>query len=219
MYSILIIDDHPLIRRGITDLISMDDAFSVIGEADNGETGIQQAISLQPDIILLDFNMKPLNGLQTLKKLKLKNIKSHIIILTVSNNEKDIMSTLRAGASGYLLKDMDPDEMLLQFHKVMQGHIALSPQLSELIVYSLHSESLEHDRQNSNLTNREEEILNFIAKGLSNKAIAKKLGIVETTVKVHVKHILQKLKCRTRVEAAVWAVSQKSGLNLENVQI
>jgi two-component system, NarL family, nitrate/nitrite response regulator NarL len=206
IYSILIIDDHPLIRRGIKDLISMDKAFSVIGEADNGVTGIELARNSNPNIILLDFNMKPLNGLQVLEQLKTKQIKSHIVMLTVSNDQQNIIASIRAGASGYLLKDMEPDDMLAQFHKVMQGEIAISPQLSNLIIHGLHKESLESDRENARLTNREDEILHFIAKGLTNKEIAKELGIVETTVKVHVKHLLQKLKCRTRVEAAVWVV-------------
>ena len=104
---------------------------------------------------------------------------------------------------------MDSSEMLLQLHKVMQGEIALSSELTGLILHGLQNESLEKERINASLTSREEEILGYIAKGLSNKLIAKKLGIVETTVKVHVKHVLQKLKCRSRVEAAVWAVARK----------
>lgn len=210
MYSIIIIDDHPLIRRGINDLVSMDQAFKVIGEADNGQTGIEIARDLQPDIILLDFNMEKMNGLETLQAIKANEIQSRVIILTVSDNETNIVSTLRAGADGYLLKDMEPEEMLDRLHQVIDGHVVLSPKVSELMVRGLHEESRNKTRETVNLTNREKEILLLISKGMSNKEIARKLEIVETTVKVHVKNLLKKLDFRSRVEAAVWVVAQAS---------
>lgn len=210
MYSIIVIDDHPLIRRGIKDLICMDDAFQVVGEADNGADGLALAISLQVDIVLLDLNMNEMNGLQTLQAMKKANINSRIIILTVSNNEKDIVATLRAGADGYLLKDMEPEDMLEQLHQVINGHIVLSKKVSELVVRGLHEESRIASQPENTLTHRENEILSLIAKGLSNKNIARKLGIVEGTVKVHVKNLLHKLNIRSRVEAAVWVVEKQN---------
>lgn len=209
MYSIIVIDDHPLIRRGINDLVSMDENFEVIGEADNGQTGIEIALSLQPDIILLDFNMEKMNGLETLQTIKKTDLDSRVIILTVSDNEKNIVSTLRAGADGYLLKDMEPEDMLERLHQVVNGHVVLSPKVSELMVRGLHEESRNQERETIDLTNREEEILLLISKGLSNKEIARKLDIVETTVKVHVKNLLRKLNLRSRVEAAVWVVERQ----------
>jgi len=212
VYSIIIIDDHPLIRRGIKDLISMDDAFTVVGEADNGNQGLELAISLNPDIILLDLNMEKMDGLQTLQAMKAREIESRIIILTVSDNEKNIVATLRAGADGYLLKDMEPEDMLDRLHQVVDGHIVLSQKVSELVVRGLHEESRLESRAEAELTRREEEILLLISKGLSNKHIARKLNIVEGTVKVHVKHLLRKLNLRSRVEAAVWAVENNKNL-------
>lgn len=209
MYSILIIDDHPLIRRGIRDLVSMDPVFEVIAEADNGLTGVELASSVQPDIILLDFNMDKMNGLETLQRIKSSNTDSRVIILTVSDNEKDIVSTLRAGADGYLLKDMEPEDMLERLHQVINGHVVLSPKVSELMVRGLHEEAQLQSREAVTLTKREHEILLLISKGMSNKEIARRLEIVETTVKVHVKHLLRKLNLRSRVEAAVWAVENK----------
>jgi len=209
LYSIIVIDDHPLIRRGINDLVSMDENFEVIGEADNGQTGIEIALSLQPDIILLDFNMEKMNGLETLQTIKKTDLDSRVIILTVSDNEKNIVSTLRAGADGYLLKDMEPEDMLERLHQVVNGHVVLSPKVSELMVRGLHEESRNQERETIDLTNREEEILLLISKGLSNKEIARKLDIVETTVKVHVKNLLRKLNLRSRVEAAVWVVERQ----------
>jgi two-component system nitrate/nitrite response regulator NarL len=188
----------------------MDDAFQVVGEADNGADGLALAISLQVDIVLLDLNMNEMNGLQTLQAMKKANINSRIIILTVSNNEKDIVATLRAGADGYLLKDMEPEDMLEQLHQVINGHIVLSKKVSELVVRGLHEESRIASQPENTLTHRENEILSLIAKGLSNKNIARKLGIVEGTVKVHVKNLLHKLNIRSRVEAAVWVVEKQN---------
>jgi len=210
VHSIIVIDDHPLIRRGIKDLVSMDDSFQVIGEADNGADGLALAVSLQADIVLLDLNMDKVNGLQTLQAMKAADISSRIIILTVSDNEKDIVATLRAGADGYLLKDMEPEDMLEQLHQVICGHIVLSKKVSELVVRGLHEESRMASRTEKALTQREKEILSLIAKGLSNKVIARKLGIVEGTVKVHVKNLLHKLNLRSRVEAAVWVVERQN---------
>ncbi|VAX12027.1 Nitrate/nitrite response regulator protein NarL [hydrothermal vent metagenome] len=202
--SILIIDDHPLLRRGINDLVSMDDSFQVIAEASNGTEGLELARSLNPDIILLDLNMEIMDGLQTLIALKAAELDSRVVILTVSDNEKDVVATLRAGADGYLLKDMEPEDMLARLHQVVNGQIILSDKVSQLVVRGLHEES----RESVNLTNREEEILALIAKGMSNKLIARELDIVESTVKVHVKHLLRKLKLRNRLEAAIWVIEQ-----------
>lgn len=210
MYSIIVIDDHPLIRRGIKDLVCLDDSFNVIGEADNGNDGLEIARKLQPDIILLDLNMQVMDGLKTLQAIKAAEIDSRVIILTVSDNEKDIVATLRAGADGYLLKDMEPEDMLERLHQVINGHIVLSQKVSELIARGLHQEQQNESRKEADLTRREEEILSHITKGLSNKHIARKLNIVEGTVKVHVKHLLKKLNLRSRVEAAVWAVERDS---------
>jgi len=203
-YSILIIDDHPLLRRGISNLISMDHAFNVIGEASNGTEGLALALSLSPDIILLDLNMEVMDGLETLKAIKTTKLDSRVVILTVSDNEKDVVATLRAGADGYLLKDMEPEDMLERLHQVVNGKIILSDKVSELVVRGLHEES----RETVNLTGREKEILDLIAKGMSNKLIARELDIVESTVKVHVKHLLRKLKLRNRLEAAIWVIEQ-----------
>lgn len=210
VHSILVIDDHPLIRRGIKDLAQMDNTFKVIADTDNGHEGLQLAISLNPDIILLDLNMSNVNGLDTLQSMKAAEISSRIVILTVSDNEKDIVSALRAGADGYLLKDMEPEEMLAQLHQVIDGHTILSPKVSELVVRGLHNESIMESRNDASLTNREQQILELLSKGLSNKHIARKLDIVEGTVKVHVKNLLKKLNLRSRVEAAVWVVENKT---------
>ena len=203
---VIIIDDHPLFRKGASHLVNMEDSLEFVGEAASGEEGIVLALETRPDLILLDLNMKGMDGLETLTKLREKGCDARIIILTVSNDERDVVSVLRAGADGYLLKDMEPEDILKELHRAGHGHIVLSDSISQLIARSLREEALPKTVDKAGLTEREKEILGLIAKGMSNKLIALKLGIVESTVKVHVKHMLRKLSLRSRVEAAVWAV-------------
>ncbi len=203
---VIIIDDHPLFRKGAAHLVSMEPSLEFIGEAASGEEGIALTLQTNPDLILLDLNMKEMDGLETLKRLRDRGCDARIIILTVSNDERDVVSALRAGADGYLLKDMEPEDILKELHRAGHGHIVLSDSISQLIARSLRKDTAPQNRDAAGLTTRESEILALIAKGKSNKLIARELGIVESTVKVHVKHLLRKLSLRSRVEAAVWAV-------------
>jgi len=208
-HTLMIIDDHPMMRRGVADLIAMEPLFKFIGEASNGSDGIELAIKLEPDFILLDLNMTGLSGLQTLKQLKITCQDSHIVILTVSDNEEDIVEALRHGADGYLLKDMEPEDMLSQLRRVADGHLALSSKVSELMAKGLQQDNIRQQRNRIELTRREQQVLEQIARGLSNKLIARELDIVESTVKVHVKHLLQKLNFSSRTEAAIWATERQ----------
>jgi len=209
-YTLIVIDDHPLFRKGVADLISMDDELTLIGEAASGVEGIALATELNPDLILLDLNMKGMDGIETLKKLKTSDIDSRVIMLTVSDEEEDVVTALRSGADGYLLKDMEPEDTLKCLHQASQGRIVLCEKLTELLAYALREEAAHpSDLDQASLTDREEEILELISQGLSNKVIARELDITEGTVKVHVKHILKKLNLRSRVEAAIWAVKEK----------
>ncbi len=209
-YSLIVIDDHPLFRKGVADLISMDDELILIGEAASGAEGIELATALDPDLILLDLNMKGMDGIETLKRLKESDINSRVIMLTVSDDEEDVVTALRSGADGYLLKDMEPEDTLKCLHQASQGRIVLCEKLTELLAYALREEAAHPtDMTQASLTDREEQILELISQGLSNKVIARELDITEGTVKVHVKHILKKLNLRSRVEAAIWAVKER----------
>ncbi len=207
---VIIIDDHPLFRKGAGDLVRMEGALEFVGEASSGEEGIALALQQRPDLILLDLNMKGMDGLETLTALRKAGCEARIIMLTVSNDEKNVVNALRAGADGYLLKDMEPEDIVTELHRAGQGHIVLSDSVSQLIARSLREEPSPENVGEAGLTTRECEILALIAKGASNKLIARELGIVEGTVKVHVKHLLRKLSLRSRVEAAVWAVQNMS---------
>jgi two-component system nitrate/nitrite response regulator NarL len=153
--------------------------------------------------------MKGLDGIATLKRLRELDLDARVVVLTVSDSEEDVVAALRAGADGYLLKDMEPEEILAGLERVTQGRLVMSERLTELIARALREEPRPTRVGEAGLTPREEEILGLLEKGCSNKLIARDLDLSVGTVKVHVKHILKKLRLKTRVEAAVWAVHSR----------
>ena len=203
--TILIIDDHPLFRKGVIQLIQAAPEFRFVGEAASGKEGIQLAHSLQPDMILLDLNMKDMFGVDVLKAIKDADLDARVIMLTVSDNAEDLMAALQAGADGYLLKDMEPEDLMRQLGEAARGKITISESLTQLLVTSLREKPRPTSLAEAGLTEQEGRILEHLIDGKSNKLIAKDMGIAEGTVKVHVKHLLKKLNLRSRVEAAVWA--------------
>jgi two-component system nitrate/nitrite response regulator NarL len=207
-HSIIAIDDHPLFRKGVADLIDMDDGMVLVGEASNGPDGLRLARQLRPELILLDINMKGMSGIETLQAIKREDPDARVVMLTVSDNEEDVIAALRLGADGYLLKDMEPEEILRSLHRAIEGKLVISDSLTRLLAQALRDEGRTLDARDAvvSLTTREREILEQLACGLSNKLIAKKLEISEGTVKVHVKNLLKKLNLHSRVEAAVWAL-------------
>ncbi|MBR9867498.1 two-component system response regulator NarL [uncultured Amphritea sp.] len=209
--SILLIDDHPLLRKGVKQLIELDSQLLVIGEASNAEEGITQATQLEPDLILLDLNMPEINGIETLKLLRDAGVASRVVVFTVSDNEEDVIAALKAGADGYLLKDMEPEDLLSNLNQAALGKMVISERLSSMLAQALQSNRKRTGPDISSLSPREKQIIKLIAGGLPNKLIARKLNITEGTVKVHVKHLFKKLNLRSRVEVAVWAVQEGLG--------
>ena len=208
---VLIIDDHPLFRRGVRQLLALEDSFDVVGEAAGGQEGIEQARLLDPDLILLDLNMKGIDGLETLRTMRDLGIDARIILLTVSNSPDDLIAAIRAGSDGYILKDNDPEEILRMIASAMDGKNPISPELGSLLATALRDESAAEQRSHTSLTERETAILKCLAAGMSNKMIGRDLDIMESTVKVHIRNLLKKLKFRSRVEAAVWAAIHPLG--------
>ena len=204
---VLIIDDHPLFRKGLSQLLALSGSFGVVGEAASGQEGIELAKNLDPDLILLDLNMKGMNGLETLRTMRDLEIDARIILITVSDAPEDLIAAIRAGSDGYILKDNDPDDILKLIDSAMHGRNAISPELTSLLATALREESVVEQRNHATLTERETAILKCLAAGMSNKLIARELDIMESTVKVHIRNLLKKLKFRSRVEAAVWAVA------------
>lgn len=202
--KILIIDDHPLMRRGIKQLIELEKNFEVVGDAGSGNEGIALALKTQPDLIILDLNMKGLSGLDTLKSLRNEDMDARIVILTVSDAKNDIFALIDAGADGYLLKDTEPDTLLGQIKQIAQGEVILSDSIKDLLLERSSSQDPIHA-----LTDREMDVLQLIAKGLSNKQIAAQLFISEETVKVHIRNLLRKLNVHSRVAATVLYLNTK----------
>ena len=204
--TILLIDDHPMLRNGVKQLIALDTSLQVIGEASNGEQGVELAKQLDPDLILLDLNMPGMNGLDTLDKMRQTSLSGRVVVFSVSNHEDDVVTALKRGADGYLLKDMEPEDLLTALHNAAAGKMVLSEALTPVLAASLRESRPSGDRDIQSLTPRERDIIKLIAEGLPNKMIARRLNITESTVKVHVKHLLKKMKLNSRVEAAVWVL-------------
>lgn len=208
-YKVFLIDDHALFRKGVGQIIAAEPGFEVVGEASSGLEGLELAQQLQPDLVLIDLNMKGINGLETLRRFKQTELKARFIVLTVSDAEDDLLEALRSGADGYLLKDMDPAELCGNLKKVAEGMTVVQDSLTEVLKQALIDPSLHRRDDEVSLTERENEILQCLANGLNNKTIARELGISDTTVKVHIKHLLSKLKLTSRLEAACWAHRKK----------
>ncbi|MCS4502668.1 Nitrate/nitrite response regulator protein NarL [wastewater metagenome] len=205
---VLIVDDHPLFRRGVRQLLEMDPSLKCVGEAADGETAVRLACEHEPDLVLLDLQMEGMDGLATLRALREHDRHARVIMLTVSDSEDDVMAALRDGADGYLLKDMEPEDMLERIREAATGKLVLSDRLTRLLATAI-TGGRDHDSARlAELTSREREVLGGIAQGLSNKLIARRLDVSEGTVKVHVKNLLRKLGLKSRVQAAVWAVNQ-----------
>ncbi|AJR00076.1 MULTISPECIES: nitrate/nitrite response regulator protein NarP [Hafnia] len=204
-YAVMIVDDHPLMRRGIRQLLELDPTFDVVAEASSGSEAIALASRAQPDLILLDLNMKGLSGLDTLKALRNEGVDARIIILTVSDSRSDVYALVDAGADGYLLKDSEPEMLLSQIHQAASGKNVFSDTISEYL-----SSRTELTDPFADLTERELDVLQEVARGLSNKQIASQLHISEETVKVHIRNLLRKLDVRSRVAATVLYLENKN---------
>jgi len=202
--SVAIIDDHALFRKGIRQLLTMHDDIQVVAEAASGNEGIEAVLTHRPHIALIDLHMKGLDGISVVRALKAANSETRLVMLTVSDSSFDVMEALNAGACGYLLKDMEPEEFCVKLRQVATGKTVLSEAVGGLLARAQPSPKVSADNGWSSLTAREQETLELVSRGASNKIIARALGIAESTVKVHVKHVLQKLNLRNRFEAAVW---------------
>ncbi len=206
---VLIIDDHALFRVGLQGLLEQR-GIEVADAVASGVEGIQRAQELRPDIILLDLRMPDMGGLEVLQKLREVETSIPVVMLTTSNDEADLIKSLRSGAQGYLLKDMEPDELVSALRDIENGKNVVAQDLTDALARMVQGEAnvVDDDGPFSDLTPREMEILCLLAEGQSNKLIARNLGISDGTVKLHVKAILRKLGIHSRVEAAVIAVEQ-----------
>jgi two-component system nitrate/nitrite response regulator NarL len=208
---VLIIDDHALFRIGLSELLQRRgiDVVDAIGDC---EVGVLLASDANPDVVLLDMRMPGTSGIRVLQRLRENGVRSPIVMLTTSADERDVVESLQGGARGYLLKDMEPDALISALESIVGGQTVVAPELTGVLAKAVRGDSAGlfsgSRRAVADLTPRESEILCLLAEGQSNKLIARNLGISDGTVKLHVKAILRKLEVHSRVEAAVIAVEQ-----------
>lgn len=206
--SVLIADDHSLMRQGLRQIIELENDMYVVGQATNGQEAIDLAKQLKPDVILMDINMPVLNGLQAMKEIKDTNLSSKIIVLTIHEDREYLFKTLQMGAEGYVLKDAESSVLLTAIRNVYRGQNYIQPNMTKELVKEF-TRLTKHEKLKSSensLTEREIEVLELIAEGMLNKQIAKKLYISEKTVKNHVSNIFRKLNVSDRTQAAIYAL-------------
>lgn len=205
---ILMIDDHTLFRSGIKLLLQRQEDCEVVGEAGDGLLGVEQAKLLQPDVILLDLHMPGVSGLETIGLLRERVPNAQIVMLTVSENAEDLLMALRLGARGYLLKNVEIDFLVESIRRAAKGESVMPVQMASKLADAMRQPAKEQISETSpdKLSRREKEIIIMLAKGASNKEIARTLNVAESTVKIHVQGILRKLDLSSRVQAAVYAV-------------
>lgn len=209
---VLLVDDHTLFRKGLAELLEQRGEIRVAGMAANGDDALRLLDEMKPDVVITDLNMPPHGGIALLRRIRALDWRGPVLILTVSDAEEDLANAMRAGAQGYLLKDMEPDDVVDAVQRAVRGETVVAPTMTMKLVNLLQGGAPADDKADALklLTAREGEILGYLAQGLSNKAIARTLDISHDTVKLHVRHILSKLNLTSRVEAAVFAVEHKS---------
>lgn len=200
---VLLVDDHQVVRRGLRTFLEIQDDIEVVGEAADGAEGVARAEELRPDIVLMDVTMPVLDGVEALRRLRALDNPARVLIVTSFTERRTVVPALRAGAAGYLYKDVDPDALAGAIRSVHAGHVLLQPEVADVL---LSPESPSGQGRGGSLTEREREVLGLIADGRSNREIARALVLSEKTVKTHVSNILMKLDLADRTQAALWAV-------------
>ena len=210
--SVLIVDDHPVVRQGLRVLLEVQDGIEVAGEADDGDTALTLAASRAPDVILLDLKLPGMDGIAVLGELKARDSAARVLVLTSATDPASASLAVRSGAAGVLYKDVDPDALVRAIRSVHDGHLLLAPEAAGLLVRSAGpwgpgalGSGLDA------LTSREREVLAELARGRSNREIARTLGVSEKTVKAHVSSVLAKLGVQDRTQAALLAVRHQQG--------
>lgn len=205
MITVMIVDDHKMIREGLKRILEFDGEVQVIEEADNGQDCLNKLKNVKPDIILMDINMPVMNGIETLQALKKKRKKYKVLMLTVHNEVEYLIKAVDIGIDGYLLKDSDSNELMRAINSVNNGEKFIQPSLIPLLNSKLIARDLDKEKLEK-LSNREIEVLKLVSVGMFNKEIGKRLDISERTVKNHMSNIFKKIECTDRTQAAVFAI-------------
>ncbi|MQY16439.1 Transcriptional regulatory protein LiaR [Streptomyces sp. RB5] len=201
---VLLVDDHQVVRRGLRTFLEVQDDIEVVGEAADGDEGVTRTEELRPDVVLMDIKMPGTDGIEALRRLGAAGNPARVLIVTSFTEQRTVVPALRAGAAGYVYKDVDPEALARAIRSVHAGHVLLQPEVACALL-SQEEPAPGHGRGGS-LTDREREVLGLIADGRSNREIARALVLSEKTVKTHVSNILMKLDLADRTQAALWAV-------------
>lgn len=205
--QVMVCDDHEILRKGMTQLLKLQNDFEVIGEATNGKEAVQQINQLNPDIVLMDINMPKLNGIETTALIRKSNQTVKIIMLTISDDDEDLFKAIKSGANGYLLKNMNLEELFVNMRRVYEGTPTFSPSLATKILEQFAVNNRQSQQKvEYNLSQREKQILELVALGKTNQHIADTLFLSIHTVKKHIQHILEKLHVNNRAEATSFAL-------------
>jgi len=211
LVRVLVVDDHALFRHGLLSVLATAPDIEVVAEARDAESAIELAAEWLPDLVLMDVRMPGMNGIEAARRIRATQPAVRILMLTESEDEDDLYGAVRAGATGYLLKEVAIDEIADAIRAVASGQALVSPMMTTKLLseFNALSRRVEAEHDGRRLTRRELEVLRLIARGMSNKDIATELVIAENTVRNHVRNILEKLEARSRVEAAMYAVREK----------
>ncbi len=216
--GVLLVDDHTVVRQGLRMFIEMQSDMQVLGEGANGIEAVALAARLKPDVILLDLLMPHMDGVEATQKIMQENPQARVLILTSFGEDDKIFPAIRAGAQGYLLKDIEPRQLVEAIRETYQGKAQLHPEVARRLMAVVSGKSTSHEaipdklpKELQGLTDREREVLEYIAQGLSNREIAEKMVISEKTVKTHVSNVLDKLELEDRTRAAIWALKHGLG--------
>ena len=201
--KLVVVDDHSLFRRGLVGLLEEMSEFQVVGEASNGQDALGVIESVKPDIVLLDINMPIMDGLQTLAVVRKLHPEQKVLMLTISQNDEDLISAIVTGANGYVLKNTEPDTLRSTIMQVSAGNSVLSPEITAKVLQAVRRSQA--DRNRGLLSDREVEVLKCLARGQTTAQIAGVLFISENTVKTHIRHILEKMEVNNRAEAVARA--------------
>ncbi len=210
---LVLVDDHAVLRSGLADLLRGRGGMDVLGDTGKPDEAVALVRQHQPDLVLLDLRLGPIDGLSVLRTLRAEGIETPVVILTMCTAEEDLAGALRAGVRGYLLKDMEPDDVIESIQRAARGELVVAPSMALKLAQMWQQGqkgSVKRDLVDS-LTEREREVLEHVARGKSNKVIAQALEISHNTVKLHVRHIMAKLDLGSRVEAAVFAFEHRTG--------
>jgi DNA-binding NarL/FixJ family response regulator len=214
MIRVVIVDDHVVVRAGLSQLLATTDDIEVVGEADDGSLAVSKVGELMPDVVLMDLSMPGLDGVEATRLVKQSFPEVHVVVLTSFGDQARIMAALEAGADGYLLKHADPEQIIAAMRSAVAGGAPLDPKVARVLLTARAEGGPGGDASGVSMTDRERQVLLLVSDGLANKQVARRLGISERTVKAHLTNIFQRLGVRDRTQAALWArehLSQNRG--------